>query len=109
MAPAPGSVEHGLQAIEQERPRIEQALTLRHLFTYRNASDDDLTKYIEFMESPAGKWFTRVSREALTAALDQSTRQTMRQLIPLIQARQQAPAAQAAPTAAPATVQQTTH
>ena len=100
VAPA-GSVEQGLQAIEQQRPLLEQRFLVQFLFKYRNASDEDLTTYIEFLESPTGKWFTHVGEEALTAAGTRSTTQVMRQLIPLIKASQHTRAAAAASQPAP--------
>lgn len=42
------------------------------LFTYRELSDTELARYVTFLETPTGRWFTRVTRAALLASLGSS-------------------------------------
>jgi hypothetical protein len=39
------------------------------LYTYRDLRDEELGRYAAFLESPVGRWFTRVSRDALLDSL----------------------------------------
>jgi hypothetical protein len=40
------------------------------LFTYRDLSDADLGRYVSFLESPTGRWFTRIVQSAFLTSLD---------------------------------------
>jgi Domain of unknown function (DUF4124) len=50
---------------EEHRLRV----LLSMLFAYRDVSDIDLGRYAAFLESPSGRWLTRVTHQALLAAL----------------------------------------
>ena len=39
-------------------------------FTYRDLSDADLGRYVSFLESPTGRWFTRIVQSAFLTSLD---------------------------------------
>jgi hypothetical protein len=39
------------------------------LYTYKDLREDELGRYAAFLESPVGRWFTRVSRDALLDSL----------------------------------------
>ena len=54
-------------------PEVDEMLRFRTmtalLFTYQDLRDDELGRYATFLESPVGRWFTRVSRDALLDSL----------------------------------------
>lgn len=51
-----------------ENTRFRTMVSL--LFIYRELSDAELGRYVSFLESPTGRWFTRISQAALLASLD---------------------------------------
>jgi hypothetical protein len=51
------------------RPRIAALVRTSNLFNYRNLSDDELDEYIQFLATPAGRKFSRVTWEATEAAM----------------------------------------
>ena len=54
-------------------PGVDEALRFRIMtalvYTYRDLRDEELGRYAIFLESPIGRWFTRVSRDALLDSL----------------------------------------
>lgn len=90
----PSIVEADLsRAIEQGRPRMEQAmerLTLvSFLYTYRELDDATLDAYVTFLESPDGAWYQDLAGRALAGAIDEGTKR--------LEASLAAPATDAAP------------
>lgn len=51
--------------IDVARPMLEKQMLAMLSYTYRDLSDDEVHKYIEFMESPEGKKFTKVGLHAM--------------------------------------------
>jgi hypothetical protein len=51
-----------------ENARFRTMVSL--LFTYRDLSDADLGRYLSFLESPTGRWFTRIVQSAFLISLD---------------------------------------
>jgi hypothetical protein len=51
-----------------ENARFRTMVSL--LFTYRDLSDADLGRYVSFLESPTGRWFTRIVQSAFLTSLD---------------------------------------
>ncbi|HEV8227118.1 MAG TPA: hypothetical protein VGQ74_08940, partial [Methylomirabilota bacterium] len=51
-----------------ENARVRTMVSL--LFTYRDLSDADLGRYVSFLESPTGRWFTRIVQSAFLTSLD---------------------------------------
>jgi len=58
---------------EDVDPAVDEMLRFRSmtalLFTYKDLRDEELLRYAAFLESPVGRWFTRVSRDALLDSL----------------------------------------
>ena len=56
------------------RPAVDENARFRTmvslLFTYRDLSDADLGRYVNFLESPTGRWFTRTIQSAFLTSLD---------------------------------------
>jgi hypothetical protein len=50
-------------------PRITALVRTSNLFDYRNLSDDELDEYIQFLATPAGRKFSRVTWDATQAAM----------------------------------------
>jgi hypothetical protein len=54
--------------VVDENARFRTMVSL--LFTYRDLSDADLGRYVSFLESPTGRWFTRIVQSAFLTSLD---------------------------------------
>lgn len=56
------------------RPSVDENARFRTMvslfFTYRDLSDADLGRYVSFLESPTGRWFTRTVQGAFLTSLD---------------------------------------
>jgi hypothetical protein len=62
-----GHAEVNGATASDEALRFRTMTTL--LYTYRNLRDFELERFVSFMESSTGRWFTRVGRTALLEAL----------------------------------------
>jgi hypothetical protein len=71
-------------AIAGMRPQIEPNVTLSSrmhlLYTYRDATDEELTEYIGIWETESGQWFTGVLVDAVTAAVAAGNDRTAEQV-----------------------------
>jgi len=68
------SKEEDLEKLEELRkanlaPSLEKAVSISLLYTYHTLTDDEINQYIDFWLSDNGKWFNKVSAEALRSAL----------------------------------------
>lgn len=54
-------------------PKVKDVTTASLLFAYRDVNDARLAEYIEYYNSPEGRWVTEVSRKALRGALAQAS------------------------------------
>jgi hypothetical protein len=56
------------------RPSVDENARFRSMvslfFTYRDLSDADLGRYVGFLESPTGRWFTRTVQSSFLTSLD---------------------------------------
>jgi hypothetical protein len=50
-------------------PRIAASIRTSNLFVYRSLSDEELDEYIAFLSTPSGRKYTRVTWEAMQAAM----------------------------------------
>lgn len=70
---SPVSLSQLENAIRQEiapmMGAMEEAHLANGLFTYRELSDADLYAYVSFLRSAPGKWYTKVTIDALSAAM----------------------------------------
>ncbi len=71
--PALGTSTGNAREPEDVDPAVDDLLRFRSmtalLFTYKDLRDEELARYAAFLESPVGRWFTRVSRDALLDSL----------------------------------------
>ena len=58
----------------ERQPAIDESYRFRImtslLFTYRDLSDAELGRYVIFLESPTGRWFSQITRQAFLASLE---------------------------------------
>ncbi len=68
------------QAVEQARPKLARKTRNRiHLslhFMYRDVSDDELARYLAYLESENGEWLSRVLLKSLFAAMEEGARRS---------------------------------
>jgi hypothetical protein len=68
-----GALPRGARDPRDAGPAVDEVFRFRTvaslLFTYRDLRDAELERYVAFLESPTGRWFTRVARQALLDAL----------------------------------------
>lgn len=68
--PAPQQLEQQLLAmLSTLRDPLEEQFAFVSLYAYRSLSDGELDRYVAFYESELGRWFWRVIKDALHAAI----------------------------------------
>ena len=71
--PTLSAIEGSATPRDEVDPGVDEMLRFRTmtalLFTYQDLRDDELGRYAAFLESPVGRWFTRVTRDALLDSL----------------------------------------
>lgn len=85
-AVAQEEAKQAIAQLEGQRPLIEQGILIKLLFTYRDASDQELMELATFWESDLGRWLNQATVESFITALGQSSEAMARELAPLIQA-----------------------
>ncbi len=65
--------------------------TLSSLYTYRDLSDAEMERYLQFLESDAGRWYARAGHQAIIAAIQRASQELQTHLTDF-EALQQAPA-----------------
>lgn len=79
--PSGSGGEHAIdQAVEQARPKLARKTRNRiqvslH-FMYRDVSDDELGRYLAYLESENGEWLSRVLLKSLFAAMEEGARRS---------------------------------
>lgn len=67
-----------IAAVERQRTQlrapIANLVTVEMLRTYRTTTDDDLTRYAEFLETAHGRWYARAGSRATLVAVEKATR-----------------------------------
>jgi len=82
LSPAQRATGREMDAAERQLRAQQNALTraalVRWLYTYRALTTEELTTYVEFNESDAGRWFSATQRkgllDAMRAAMDTAAR-----------------------------------
>ena len=62
-------MEQKRKLTESLKPKVEAETLAKALFTYRDASDEELKQYIDFYKSDAGQWFRSTQQNGWLAAL----------------------------------------
>jgi len=77
----PGQIEsQGRQIRLQMQEQLRQSVLVTMLLMYQSLSDADLRAYIDFMESEAGAWYGRASRQSIVQAVVQTVEQAAVQI-----------------------------
>lgn len=88
----PQSVEQARQELESARPQLENQYrlinTVLSVSVYENLTDDELTRYVEFLESPAGRQFQAVAIRGVEEAFRDAGAAAGRELAKRLPARQ---------------------
>lgn len=58
-------------------PVVAQMMLASFLYRYRDLSNDELTRYLQFVESDAGRWFHRIIGKAVLEAVAATTARTV--------------------------------
>jgi hypothetical protein len=65
----------------QSQEMLHQANALSMLYVYRSLEDADIARYIQFLESEAGSWFSSAVRKAMVTAFATAIERTARDLV----------------------------
>jgi hypothetical protein len=68
-------------------------------YAYRDLSDDELTAYVVFASSDAGRWYHNAMHKAMISAVGRTVEQTAVELVRAVPVERWARAAQPAPQA----------
>ena len=96
----PGQIE---EQVAEIRARVRGPLSAMHhsatLYAYRDLTDDELTAYVVFSSSDAGRWYNLAMHKAMASAVGRTVEQTAAELVRAVPverwARVSQPAAQA--------------
>jgi hypothetical protein len=82
----PADLDNAVRMLRAQAPAIRTETLVNMLYTYRSTTDQELDEYAQFAESEPGRWFSRLSRQgvlaAMTAAAEAAARQTTKALLP---------------------------
>jgi uncharacterized protein DUF4124 len=96
----PGQIE---AQVAEVRARVNKPLRELHitaqLYAYRDLTDDELTAYVVFSSSDAGRWYNVAMHKALISAVGRIVEQTATELVRAVPVERWARAAQPAPQA----------
>jgi uncharacterized protein DUF4124 len=96
----PGQID---EQVAEIRTRVRQPLSAAHheatRYAYRDLSDDELTAYVVFASSDAGRWYHHALHKAMISAVGRTVEQTATELVRVVPVERWAQAAQPAPQA----------
>ena len=96
----PGQIE---EQVAEVRARISNPMRAAHtvatLYAYRDLTDDELTAYVVFSSSDAGRWYNVAMRKAMISAVGRTIEQTTTELVRAVPIERWAQAAKPAPQA----------
>jgi len=67
------------------------------LYTYQTLEDDELSEYVRFSGTDAGRWYNRAMRKALVGSIGKAVEQTVTELVRAVPLDRWARAAMPAP------------
>ncbi|MBI4342777.1 MAG: hypothetical protein HY599_05370 [Candidatus Omnitrophica bacterium] len=79
-------VQAALAQLRSQREVIEQGILIKLLFTYHDASEQELADCAAFWESDLGQWFSDLLVDAFIVALSGASQEMARELAPLVNA-----------------------
>ena len=96
----PGQID---EQVAEIRARVSKPLSAAHheatRYAYRDLSDDELTAYVVFASSDAGRWYHNAMHKAMISAVGRTVEQTAVELVRAVPVERWARAAQPAPQA----------
>ena len=96
----PGQIE---EQVAEIRARVREPLREIHipaqLYAYRDLTDDELTAYVVFSSSDAGRWYNVAMHKAMVSAVGRTVELTAAELVRAVPVERWARAAQPAPQA----------
>jgi hypothetical protein len=83
--PGAGQIESQARQIRlRMQESLRQTSIVTMLFLYQDVTDDELRRYIDFLESDAGAWYSTAARQAIVAAISSTVAQTAGELVRVV-------------------------
>lgn len=94
----PGQIEdRAAQARARASETLREVRTMSMLYTYQTLEDDELSEYVRFSGTDAGRWYNTAMRKALVEAIGKAVEQTVTELVRAVPLERWARAAMPAP------------
>lgn len=94
----PGQIEdRAAQARARANETLREVRTMSMLYTYQTLEDDELSEYVRFSGTDAGRWYNTAMRKALVGAIGKAVEQTVTELVRAVPLDRWARAAMPAP------------
>ena len=94
----PGQIEdRAAQVRARANETLREVRTMSMLYTYQALEDDELSEYVRFAGSDAGRWYSTAMRRALVGAIGKAVEQTASELVRAVPLERWARAAMPAP------------
>jgi uncharacterized protein DUF4124 len=96
----PGQIEdRAAQVRARANESLREVRTMSMLYTYQTLNDDELSEYVRFSGSEAGRWYNTAMRKSLVAAFGKAVEQTAAELVRAVPLERWARAGTSAPLA----------
>ena len=94
----PGQIEdRAAQVRARATETLREVRTMSMLYTYQTLEDDELSEYVRFSGTDAGRWYNTAMRKALVGAIGRAVEQTVTDLVRAVPLERWARAAMPAP------------
>jgi hypothetical protein len=94
----PGQIEdRAAQVRARATETLREVRTMSMLYTYQTLEDDELSEYVRFSGTDAGRWYNTAMRKALVGAIGKAVEQTVTDLVRAVPLERWARAAMLAP------------
>jgi len=94
----PGQIEdRAAQVRARATETLREVRTMSMLYTYQTLEDDELSEYVRFSGTDAGRWYNTAMRKALVGAIGKAVEQTVTELVRAVPLDRWARAAMPAP------------
>jgi Domain of unknown function (DUF4124) len=94
----PGQIEdRAAQVRARASETLREVRTMSMLYTYQTLEDDELSEYVRFSGTDAGRWYNTAMRKALVDAIGRAVEQTVTELVRAVPLERWARAAIPAP------------
>jgi Domain of unknown function (DUF4124) len=94
----PGQIEdRAAQVRARANETLREVRTMSMLYTYQTLEDDELSEYVRFSGTDAGRWYNTAMRKALVGAIGKAVEQTVTELVRAVSLDRWARAAMSAP------------